>query len=181
MKKLSLLTLALFLLAGYSYAQDNITENLADGKLSASVDIGFAGGDFADFFNYGVGFGASANYEVEQSENVTFGGNLGFLIFSGDEFTFGGNNTDYESTLTNILVRVFGRYYLMPELYGEARAGYNIASFSGDGNVSVEPDPGATFGLGIGYVLNEKIDLGAGFDILAQDMNAFVISAGYRF
>ena len=136
MKKLLLAVVVMVLVVAVA------TPSNAQGKIFVGVgaDVLLPMGTFGD--GAGIGFGGSARGQYNVTPALSVGVTAGYYTWSAKDQTVG-TVTVKGASLSGIPLRVFGKYYFMPEgklrVYGIAELGFFIAS------VSV---PAQTFGSG---------------------------------
>ncbi len=117
MKKLLLAVVALALVVG--------TMNVASAGniwLSVGGDVLIPMGTFSD--NQGVGFGGSARGQYNFTPMASAGLTIGYYTWTGKDHTVLGQ-TVTGTKFSGLPIRVFGKYYFMPE--GEKMRAYGIA------------------------------------------------------
>lgn len=114
MKKLSLAILVIAVLALVA------TPSFAQGKMSLSVggDLLLPMGTFGDV--YSIGFGGSARGQYNFTPMFSAGLTVGYYTWTGKDIA----GSTVKPTFSGLPIRVFGKYYFMPE--GKARF-YGIA------------------------------------------------------
>jgi hypothetical protein len=120
MKKLlvAIAVLALVFSVSSSYAQPKM-------NLSIGGDVLLPMGDFGDAVS--TGFGGSARFQYNVTPMFSAGVTAGYFTWSGKDITVG-SQTSSGPGFKGLPIRVFGKYYFMPEgekvrVYGMAELG----------------------------------------------------------
>ena len=185
MKKVLATLFILLLVVGFTNAQQK-------SFIGAGVEVGMASGDVADAFDYGMGIGGSARYEMSLSPNMAGYASIGYLTWSGDYKSLGYNystgqieETKTSTTLGAVVIMAGGKYYFAPTIYGVAEVGYTSFSLTFDGGgSSVSIDSKLGFGAGAGMEIpvgSMVLDLSAMYKLAATDLNYIDIRAGLKF
>jgi hypothetical protein len=131
-----------------------------DSGFNAGLDVQMPMGDFGDLFSLGVG--AVVGYDREAGDQGLLGVQFGYSALTGGE----------EGISAGKMIYFMGHYkyffsdireglYAAP-MVGWGSVGYNY-EFSVPGLIDISGSTalgGLAFGLGVGYVVNERIDLG---------------------
>ena len=139
MKKLLVAVVVLALIAVVS------TTSMATGKMNLGVgaDLLLPMGTFGDAVS--MGFGGSVRGQYDFTPMASGGVTIGYYTWSGKDMTQGGV-TVKGAKFSGLPIRVFGKYYFMPE--GEKLRVYGIAElgmfFGSSGDVTVA-NPAAGF------------------------------------
>ena len=182
MKNLFKITVAVFAVAIFSFN--------ANAQFNAGIDIALPMGDFAD--GASMGYGISAGYEHKMGDNMGIGGELGYLMFSSKTDLYDGFFDDVSYSQSMIPILAHFKYYFTENtngMYAKAALGmtmykvtlsYTSTQLTGfDSNLNpiystVEQDLSSsdtflTYGVGAGYLVNEKIDIAAEYRIVSGD------------
>lgn len=157
MKKV-VLSIAALALAGTMMAQDS--------GFNAGLDVVMPMGDLGDLFS--VGFGPTVGYDKEAGDQGLLGVSLTYSIMSAkDDAVSKGNMLGIVGHYKYFFDDVREGAYI-GALLGWNRVGYHyeysvpgVIDYSGD-----ESAGGLSFGATVGYVLNERIDLGLRYHII---------------
>jgi len=189
MKKVMATLFVLLLVVGYSNAQSK-------NYIGVGAELAFAGGDAATVFDYSMGFGGGARYEMSLAPNMSAYVNGSYLMWSGD-FKYSSYDYDYttgqlitveesfSTTLSAIQFMAGYKYYFMPTVYAVAELGYTSFSISVDGGSTI-----GDFSSGLGYAAgaglempmgSATLDISAMYKIAASDFNYIDIRAGVKF
>jgi hypothetical protein len=136
--------------------------------FSVGLELGMPMGDFSNFSK--IGFGGSAKYHHALSDKGNLTGTVGYTSFSSK--TDGAGSTGLLAIKAGYQLKFDGGLYVEPQL------GYG--SFSG-GGTSVG---GLIYGGGVGYVINNMIDLSARYESVSVTGGTFSfigIRAAYFF
>lgn len=189
MKKVIVTLFIMLFVVSYTNAQSK-------GSIGVGAEVGLASGDFADFFDYGAGFGGSARYEMSLTPTINGYISVGYLTWSGDykyssyEYNYVTNHLDaveasFSTTTSAIVVMAGAKYYFVPNIYGVAEVGYSSFSFDAGGSSFGSLDSKLGFGAGAGIEIpmgtNLKLDCAAMYKLAATDFNYIDIRAGVKF
>jgi type 1 fimbria pilin len=167
-------------------------------KLSVGADVLIPTGDFSN--GQSTGFGGSVRGQYDITPMFSAGLTVGYFTWSGKDYTVAGQNVSGAS-FKGLPVRVFGKYYFMPEgatrVYAIAELGLFFSSVdvpsqtvtiggftatSGGGSVSSSDfnyAPGVGVELPLGSGGKTMLDLSARYDGIARS-GASAGSIGFR-
>ncbi len=162
MKKL--LLGVLILLAATANAQK--TKKL---KFSVGPEIAAVTGNLNTRYSIAIGATAQMDYTISSDAAVTL--NAGLIQLLGRKIA--NTTTKYQSTtLIPLLVGV--KYYFIPKLYGSAQLGTSVSTRTGGGSTF-------TYVPGIGYKIDEKLDLLLKYTGYSGDGGTFGVRLGFSF
>ncbi|MCB0402324.1 MAG: porin family protein [Flavobacteriales bacterium] len=196
MKNLFKLTAAGFAIVLFSFN--------ANAQFNAGLDIALPMGDFADAAS--LGYGVSLGYEHKIGDNMGVGGEIGYMMYSTKDIGAGLFN-DFSYSLSMVPILPYFKYYFTENtngVYGKATLGmtlttssisYSFDVLSGfDANFNPiyttqkfddsSSDFDLTYGVGAGYLVNEKIDIAVEYRIIAasgSNANYLNFGAAYNF
>jgi len=137
-----------------------------DSGFSAGLDFQLPMGDFGDLFSLGVG--PAVGYEVELGDQGLFGGTAGYSILSSKE--------DFVTSGKMIHLTAHYKYFfsdIREGAYVAPMLGYGLVGYKFELNIpgiisssSDESLGGLSFGAGVGYVVNERIDIGLRYQVI---------------
>lgn len=189
-------------LVGVALCLVAFTQN-SNAQFSAGADLVLPMGDWGK--SASMGFGASVGYDHAIGDNMSIGGQAGFTMFGGKEPDNLADGDEFSSSYILIPILANFKYYFTDNTngaYGIASLGmtsykyksehtYDTYEFSGGTLKEVrETDEFdfsgtyLTYGVGAGYLINEKIDLSARYLIISSEgasSAGFNIRAAYKF
>lgn len=164
MKKHVLFVLAL--VAGFS--------GFSQFRFGPAVEVAIPTGDFAE--GYSLGYGLSARTEYGVGDHIGIGFQLGYIMLSPKD-----EAKDLIKSAAMIPAQLIGKYYFSEQQNG-AYAGivlglHNLSittkdidlGFLGVDEGESDSEAYLSYGLGAGYVLNNKIDLNVRYNLIAPD------------
>ena len=163
MKKV-LFTLALAIAAFAVSAQDK--DAAKKFTIGGGATLGFVVGDFSSITS--LAYGADIQGEYAASSNLGLTVSAGYVNFVAKS----GFSTDG-------IIPVLGgaRYYFNEKFFASAQAGVSISTASGGGSWF-------TYAPGVGYKVNEKLDLTAKYQAATKDgvsLSFAGVRVGYKF
>lgn len=174
MKRKLITMLAAFGMSAASWAQI--------GPVSFGAELALPTGDFGD--SYPLGYGVSLGYEHPVGEKLGVTLQAGYVLLSVDDAV----STFIEKS-SMMPIQVGAKYYLSTRgagLYAHVQAGvHSISVTSKDLDLGfLGTIPGTTSSesylsgaLGLGYMLNDKVDVGVRYNIIAPDSDVEGASA----
>jgi len=172
LKKISFLSLALFLMFNQLTAQTKSRES----QIGLGLDGALPVGDFKDVADYAIG--VSLLYQKPVADNLSITGNVGYLRFHGpDVFT----NIKYKEGF--VPIKAGARYFFGSKVYAAAELGVSISTASGSGSGTsfvYVPGLGTTWPVG----KNGSLDIGLRYENWTRSggTRSFAgIRAGYNF
>jgi hypothetical protein len=162
MKKL-LLTVAAVAAFTVSFAQSKSASSGA--KLSVGLDFGLPVGDFAR--GTSIGFGGSGKAEMPVSSAFNFTVTAGYISYYYDkEVKDFYKAIGVDTYLGFVPLKVGGKYFFSPNVYGEAEVGARIGTNMSTGTAFIYAP-----GLGVSFPVSDKhdIDFGARYEGWSQD------------
>jgi hypothetical protein len=174
-------------------------------QFNVGLDLAMPLGDFGDGF--GVGFGGSVGYDHAIGDNMKIGGQVGLLRFGGKEPEVADPEDDYSSSIMLIPILANFKYYFADNTngsYGVASLGMSMYKYKYEHTYTDQEynyTTGAitevketdnfdvsktylTFGVGAGYLINEKIDLSVRYMSVSSEgsaSNLINLRAAYNF
>ncbi|TXB65436.1 porin family protein [Vicingus serpentipes] len=151
-------------------------------KFSAGIELAMPIGDFAKTANLGYGVSGSAEKAIGENMGVT--GTLGYLImpFNKDESGIDGN-------FSMMPIQAGFKYYFTDNTggaYAKADLGFHrtVMKIDFGGGSVTNSSTDLSYAIGGGYLINEKIDLGLRYQMVATDgsSSAYLgVRAAYQF
>lgn len=161
MKKHVLIVLAM--VAGFS--------GFSQFRFGPAVEVAIPTGDFADQYTLGYGLSARAEYGI--GDHLGVGLQLGYIMLSPAE-----EAKDLIKSSSMLPVQLLAKYYFSVQQNG-AYAGimlgvHNLSFTTEDLDFGViegesSSESYLSYGLGAGYVLNNKIDFNVRYNMIAPD------------
>jgi opacity protein-like surface antigen len=162
MKKL-IFTLLAAVAFSASFAQSKSTSSGA--KLSVGLDFGLPVGNFGN--GYSIGFGGNGKAEIPVASAFNFTITAGYTSFYYDKEVKDFFKSIGEPTYQGFVpVKVGGKFFFSPNVYGEAEVGAAIATNNGGGTAFAYAP-----GLGLSYPVSDKhdIDFGVRYEGWSKD------------
>jgi hypothetical protein len=144
MKKLLLASIIVLTFASVN-AQDKGMSSVGGIQFSIGVEPSLPIGDFADFYNFGIGGSLQGEYKASSDLGITL--NAGYLTYSAK--TFNGFKPDAYGIVP---VMAGFKYYFSPKVYGHGQLGVSIGTSSG-------ATSNFTYSPGIGFYISNNVDL----------------------
>ena len=147
-----------------------------DSGFSAGLDLAMPMGNTADVFSFGVG--PMVSYEREAGGSGLAGVSVAYTIMFPKE--------DFIKSGAIIPLQAHYKYFfddIREGAYIGVMFGYGISTFKTEDIAGMDGESTSNAGLGlapvVGYVLNERIDLGLRYQIiLTSDSNDGTVSSG---
>jgi hypothetical protein len=151
----------------------------AQGRFSIGAELALPMGNFSDAA--GIGFGASAGYELSVSDNIGVTGNAGYLMFGKKTFNTGFAETEFKYSM--IPIQIGGKYYFgetMEGIYLGAQVGVHMLSLKVEtpsvtiggvtipGSSSSDSETKISYAPQVGYHL-ANIDIGVRYQMVATE------------
>ncbi len=139
-------------------------------RFGPAVEVAIPTGDFADVYTLGYGLSARAEYGI--GDHLGVGLQLGYIMLSPTE-----EAKDYIKSSSMLPVQLLAKYYFSEQQNG-AYAGillgvHNLSVTAEDLDFGFEGESSSdaylSYGLGAGYVLNNKIDFNVRYNMIAPD------------
>ena len=169
MRKMYMVLLATILISAGSFGQK--------GKsfIGAGADLSLPAGDFGDLFKTGTGFYVKGMFGVGIAGQVT-------LTSGFSKFKEAGDWEDFVATESAVPLLIgyrhnFNGFFVEPQL------GYGIYNYK-ENTGWTDTDGAFTWAAGIGYVFNNKIEVGARYQSGGKDgwnVQMFGLRLGYNF
>jgi hypothetical protein len=165
MKKI-LLVSSLALATMFTHAQKRSTDN----KVTFNVggELAFASGNLNVTHSLGLGATAQLNYKLEENIDILVNG--GIMSFSGR--TIGGTSTKVKG-FALIPISIGGNYFFSDNFYGHLALGVGL--FSGGTGSATK----FTYSPGVGFKINDKIDVLGKYTGFSNFGGAFGVRVGY--
>jgi hypothetical protein len=148
--------------------------NAQMGPVSLGLEIALPMGDFGDA--YGLGYGLSVGYEHPLGDNLALGAQIGYIMLSPKE-----EIKDFIKSSSMMPLQVAAKYYFSEQqngAYAMALIGVHNSSVTTEdidlgpfGTIEGETvsNTNLSFGLGAGFVVNNKIDIALRYNIITPD------------
>ena len=158
MKKITMILAVLALTVGAATAQKKGT---SDAKtFSVGLELGMPMGDFGDLAKLGIG--GSVKYAKPMGDNGALTGTVGYSSFAGKDAASG-------ATWSILSFKAGYQFKMDGGLYVEPQLGFGSLSTKIDlGGVSATASSsGLLYAAGVGYVINNTIDLSARYESIS--------------
>jgi outer membrane protein W len=144
------------------------------GPLSVGAELALPTGDFGE--SYPLGYGASLQYEHPIGDKLGITATAGYILLSVDDAA----STFIEKS-SMMPIQLGAKYYLSTRgagLYGHVQAGVHSVSvttkdldlgFLGTIPGTSSSESYVSGAIGLGYMLNNKIDVGLRYNIISPD------------
>ena len=137
-------------------------------KFSVGPELAAVTGNLNSAYSLAIGGTAQLDVKIDKDAAITF--NTGIIDFIGKKIT--GTSLKYQSQIfIPLLVGV--KYYFIPKVYGSAQLGASFATGNGSKGSTF------TYAPGIGYKIDEKIDLLLKYTGLSNNGGTFGIRLGF--
>ncbi|MEJ7609985.1 MAG: outer membrane beta-barrel protein [Ferruginibacter sp.] len=138
-------------------------------KFSVGPEIAAVTGNLNKAYSIAIGATAQLDYMISSDAAIT--ANAGLIQLVGKKIA--NTNTKFQSvTLIPLLVGV--KYYFIPKLYGSAQLGTSVSTKTGGSSLF-------TYIPGVGFKIDEKLDLLLKYTGYSGDGGTFGVRLGYSF
>lgn len=151
-------------------------------NFSGGVELAMPMGDMGKSFGFGYGVSFAAEKPIGDNMGIT--GTLGYLIFPWKSDAFGSGVTVSGTSAFMPIQAGFKYYFTDNTSGGYAKADLGFHRNSGSFNGSSYSNTDLSYAIGGGYLINEKIDLGLRYQMIATDgsSSAYLgVRAAYQF
>jgi len=148
-------------------------ESKAQGfTFSGGLEVALPLGDFGNLASFGVGASVGGEYALNDNMGITL--NAGYIFLVPEEFFASAFMLPYQAGY---------KYYFDSNengFYGHAQIGFHTVSATSEdislfgtniGGVTVSSTD-LSYAIGVGYLINEKIDLGLRYNIVATEVSS---------
>ena len=138
-------------------------------KFSVGLEIAAVTGNLNIPYSIAIGGTAQLDYMVSSDAAITL--NTGLIQLIGRKI----NNTNLKYRSTTLIPLLVGvKYYFIPKFYGSAQLGTSVSTQTGGGSTF-------TYIPGVGYKIDEKLDILLKYTGYSGDGGTFGVRLGYSF